>query len=50
MSKHNLDLLVEAARLLEPLLGKLVFCRRKYDREDGLHSKRPLLGVSEVNE
>jgi len=25
MSKHNLDLLVEAARLLKPLLGELVF-------------------------
>ena len=25
MSKHNLDLLIEAARLLEPLLGELVF-------------------------
>ena len=25
MSKHNLELLVEAARLLKPLLGELVF-------------------------
>src|SRR5580698_3462139 len=25
MSKHNLDLLIEAARLLKPLLGELVF-------------------------
>jgi hypothetical protein len=25
MSKHNFDLLVEAARLLQPLLGELVF-------------------------
>ena len=25
MSKHNLELLVEAARLLQPLLGELVF-------------------------
>src|SRR6266581_9373976 len=25
MSKHNLDLLTEAARLLKPLLGELVF-------------------------
>jgi hypothetical protein len=24
MSKHNLDLLIEAARLLKPLLGELV--------------------------
>jgi hypothetical protein len=25
MSKHNLELLAEAARLLKPLLGELVF-------------------------
>jgi hypothetical protein len=25
MSKHNLELLADAARLLEPLLGELVF-------------------------